>query len=150
MNGRERGFTLIELMIVLVVVAILSTIAYSSYQSQVEKTRIGQLHEALMTAGVLAERNVVANNEYPATLSPSYPDLFTYDYKLSTDKTRFVLSGVEKTSRFRLWSGINSAGTRCTCRQCSAPNIPDADSSAPAATDFAATTKSCPAGTEAF
>lgn len=41
-EGRERGFTLIELMIVLVVVAILSTIAIHPHQGEVEKTRIGQ------------------------------------------------------------------------------------------------------------
>jgi len=140
MHRSARGFTLIELMVVVAVVAILSAIAYSAYQSQVEKTRIGQLHEALMTTGVALERNVVANNVYPDSASPDYTDRFSYTYTPNDTRTNFVLSGTENVSRFRLWSGINSAGSRCTCRQCSAP----------AATDFTAATKSCPTGTEAF
>ncbi|WP_417068770.1 type IV pilin protein [Niveibacterium terrae] len=138
MRLRNQGFTLIELLIVVTIVGILSMIAYSAYQGQVERTRIGQLHEALMTTGNALERNVVANNVYPGTASPDYADLFSYTYTANDEKTNFALSGTE--SRLRLWSGINSAGTRCTCRQCSAP----------ADTDFTAATKSCPAGTEAF
>lgn len=140
MHQRNRGFTLIELMIVLAIVGVLSMIAYSAFLSQVEKTRISQLHEALMTTGTLLERSVVANNVYPDNASADYTDRFSYTYTPNDTKTNFVLSGTEKVSRFRLWSGINSAGSRCTCRQCSAP----------AETDFTAATKSCPAGTEAF
>ena len=140
MRLRNQGFTLIELMIVLAIIGVLSTIAYSAYQGQVERTRISQLHETLMTTGTLLERNVVANNVYPDSASPDYADLFSYTYSANDAKTNFVLVGTEKVSRFRLWSGINSAGTRCSCRQCTAP----------AATDFTAETKSCPAGTEAF
>ena len=38
MNPKSRGFTLLELMIAVVVVAILATIAYPSYSTQVRKT----------------------------------------------------------------------------------------------------------------
>ena len=39
MMRRESGFTLIELMIVVVIVAILAAVAYPSYQNSVQKGR---------------------------------------------------------------------------------------------------------------
>ncbi len=39
MKKSQTGFTLIEIMIAVVVVAILATIAFSSYKDQIEKTR---------------------------------------------------------------------------------------------------------------
>lgn len=38
-RGRQRGFTLIEMLIVLVIVALLSAVAYPSYRNSVMKSR---------------------------------------------------------------------------------------------------------------
>ena len=38
-NTDESGFTLIEVMVVVVIVAILSTVAYPSYQESVRRTK---------------------------------------------------------------------------------------------------------------
>jgi len=59
-----RGFTLIELMIVVGVVAILGAIAYPSYTDSVRKGRRGQAKADLLELAQLAERWKTVNNTY--------------------------------------------------------------------------------------
>jgi len=65
-----RGFTLIELMIVVGVVAILGAIAYPSYTDSVRKGRRGQAKADLMELSQLAERWKTVNNTYVGFGSP--------------------------------------------------------------------------------
>lgn len=66
-SGRRRtalGFTLLELMIVVAVVAILAGIAYPSYQDSVRKGRRGQAKADLLELTQRAERFHTVNNTY--------------------------------------------------------------------------------------
>lgn len=54
-NG-QRGFTLIELMIVLVIIGIVASIAYPSYTRYVQKSMRTDAHAALMQAASALER----------------------------------------------------------------------------------------------
>lgn len=53
---RRRGFTLVELMIAVAVVALLSAVALPSYQSSVRKARRSDARAALATTAQLMER----------------------------------------------------------------------------------------------
>jgi type IV pilus assembly protein PilE len=67
MKKRKRqagGFTLIELMIVVAVVAILATIAYPSYQEQMIKTRRAEGRAAMLEAATRLERCFTRFNAY--------------------------------------------------------------------------------------
>jgi type IV pilus assembly protein PilE len=56
LSRRERGFTLIEVMVVLVVLALLAGVALPSYQSSVRKSRRADARAALVTTAQLMER----------------------------------------------------------------------------------------------
>ena len=61
---KARGFTLIELMIVVAVVAIIAAIAFPSYQNQVQKTRRADAQSALLQAAQVMERCFTRTNTY--------------------------------------------------------------------------------------
>lgn len=64
---KQLGFTLIEVMIVVVIVAILAAVAIPSYQDSVRKTRRADAKEALTSAAALQERYFFTHNTYAAT-----------------------------------------------------------------------------------
>ena len=91
---RTSGFSLIELMIVVVIVAILSSIAYPSYLNQVTQARRVDAQAVLMDATQFMERFYTENNRYdqdtggtavalPAQLRESPRDSGTKSYDIT-------------------------------------------------------------------
>jgi type IV pilus assembly protein PilE len=62
-----KGFTLVELMIVIVIVAILAAIAIPGYTSQILKSRRTEARNALLDAAAREERFYATNNYYTVT-----------------------------------------------------------------------------------
>lgn len=60
----QRGFTLIEVMIVVAIIGIIAAIAYPSYLEQVKSTRRGDAQGALMSFANAMERYYTQNGEY--------------------------------------------------------------------------------------
>ncbi|QCO68129.1 type IV pilin protein [Luteimonas yindakuii] len=67
----SKGFTLIELMVVVAVIAILASIALPSYQDSVRKGRRGQAKADLVEVGQLAERYRTVNSTYSGFSLPA-------------------------------------------------------------------------------
>lgn len=63
-SDTHKGFTLIELMIVIAIVAILTAIAYPSYQDSVRKARRGSAQADLVELANFMERRFTENNAY--------------------------------------------------------------------------------------
>jgi type IV pilus assembly protein PilE len=113
-----RGFTLIELMIVVAVIAILAAIAYPSYQDAVRKSRRGQAKADLVELAQRAERFHTVNNTYAGfwatvqatghDVSPRTGDvhyILDRDGGVDTAANTFVLSAVPQ--------GGQTQDTRC-------------------------------------
>lgn len=64
MRHRTRGFTLIELMIVVAIIGILASLAYPSYQEQVRSSRRADATGALMGLAGAMERYFTENGTY--------------------------------------------------------------------------------------
>lgn len=110
----SKGFTLIELMIVVVVVAILAAIAVPSYNSQVKRTNRTDCQGALMNFALAMERHFARANTYDgaaevnkkpkATVFPSECPIDSgnklYDLSIeSADASSFVLRATPKGSQ---------------------------------------------------
>lgn len=68
---RTLGFTLIEMMIVVAIIAILAAIAFPSYQQQVRATRRADGQQALVSLASAMERLFTQNNRYdPGGVAP--------------------------------------------------------------------------------
>jgi len=66
LRQQMRGFTMIELMMALLVVAILAAIAVPSYKSYIEKSRLKVLQADLVALGLIMEQAYQKNLSYPS------------------------------------------------------------------------------------
>jgi len=108
---RAKGFTLIELMIVVAVIGILAAIAYPSYQDQVRRARRSDGKEALLRLQIEQEKWRTSNTSYasaPGTLG------------LGTSSTEgfytIAISGASGTgyTATATATGVQASDTGCT------------------------------------
>jgi type IV pilus assembly protein PilE len=78
MSTRNKGFTLIELMIVVAVIGILAAIAYPSYTEQINKGRRASAKAVLLDAQAYMERIYSENYSYAADTAGTAIDSTTY------------------------------------------------------------------------
>lgn len=96
-NRRIGGFTLIELMIVVAVIAILSAIAIPSYMSHVVKTRRGVAQTCLIEAAQFMERYYTNQLTYVGASPPGCSDTNNATYY-----TQQVVPGSVKANAYTI------------------------------------------------
>lgn len=76
--SRQRGFTLLELMIVVAVVAILAAVALPSYNDYITRSRFSEATGALANGRVAAEQFYQDNRTYVGMPCPGNTTYWTY------------------------------------------------------------------------
>ena len=97
-NRKKRsGFTIIELMIVIVIVAILVALAYPSYINYVRKAKRGEGQQLLLNWSINQEIWRSNNTLYTATLVPIHDD---YTFSASNvSATTYTLQAVAQNDQ---------------------------------------------------
>ncbi|MFD0739466.1 type IV pilin protein [Lysobacter koreensis] len=122
----QRGFTLIELMIVVAVVAILASIALPAYNDSVRKSRRGQAKADLVEYAQLAERWFTVNNTYATFVLPTNQSpreagsAARYTLNLVSAATTFTITAVPQGGQAADSCGtltMNQAGAKTPATQ---------------------------------
>jgi type IV pilus assembly protein PilE len=94
---RARGFSLIELMIVIVIVGVLSAIAWPSYQQYVQRSNRAAAQSFMMTIAQRQEQYILTNRSYASTIAalnltqpPETNGRYSFDFESTTASTYVV------------------------------------------------------------
>ena len=94
----HAGFTLLELMVVVVIIGILAAIAIPAYTSSVQKSRRTDAKNALLDLATKEEKWYSVNNAYSVTASDLYGSSSSYPLAVQTGSTPYYNLSVTSSS----------------------------------------------------
>jgi type IV pilus assembly protein PilE len=114
-SKRNSGFTIIELMIALVIIAILVALAYPSYVGYVRKSKRGEAQQLLMNWSINQEIWRSNNPAYATAAQLTVPTHDHYNFSLpaAPTATTYVLQAAAKAGDDQLLDTAKD-GTSCS------------------------------------
>lgn len=132
MIGRQRGVTLMELMVVVVIVGILAAIAYPSYRAQVRRSNRTEARVALEQAAGALEKCYTRYMAYNDNANCPAANQFNAGAGYNTQRGFYRVTGdIPDAARFTLTA--TALGGQLTDTGCTALNIDQTGNRTPAA-----------------
>lgn len=115
MGNMKKGFTIVELLIVVVVIAILAAVTIVAYNGISQRGRVSALQSELSQAGKALEARKIADSAYPAALADVgvTSDKLTYYY--NSRANTFCVDGKDGTIEYSVASNSTGAPVEATC-----------------------------------
>lgn len=107
-QSRSQGFTLIELMVVVVIVAIFAAIAIPSYQSFVRRSTAAQAQQEIQRIATLLERNKSRNFNYLGFMVT--PNPFVIPTGSTGDSVKYTITVMDGTDSSKALTDTTVAG----------------------------------------
>jgi type IV pilus assembly protein PilE len=107
---RHGGFTLIELMVVVAIVAILASIAVPSYRQYLQRGAVAEAIATLGSGRVVAEQFFLDNRTYVNAPCPDDTDRFTIACVFDVNTYTLTATGIANVTGFEFT--VNEANVR--------------------------------------
>jgi len=132
MTSKSKGFTLVELLIVIAILGILASIALLRYGPMFEKAKASQAYAVLSQIVSSEKRYFLENSAYTATIT----DLDAFDTAIPARDFTFSIPSVDVTTGYAMARNITGANSYKMCfnssaqytcsvyNDCSAPACP--------------------------
>jgi type IV pilus assembly protein PilE len=116
MRRRETGFTLIEILIAIAVVAILTAVAVPAYSSYMLRGRLTEAFTALSATQPKAEEFWSNNRTYVGLPLPASGANFDYSLDATTSASSYIVIATGKNAAANFIFTIDQNGNRATTR----------------------------------
>jgi type IV pilus assembly protein PilE len=114
-SGKHRGFTLVEILIVIAILGILYSVALPVYTEQMQRSRRADIQQELLQYSASLERIYSRNGGYPNAFTAQNTDFYTFTYT-PTDKVAGAISDFKNRGyslKASPKSGSAQASDRC-------------------------------------